>query len=179
MSRNSVAHASPTFEERFWAKVAKSDDCWTWTAVKNNKGYGQISLGGRSGPLVLAHRASWELHNGPIPVGMTLDHLCRNRSCVNPQHLEPVTHATNVKRGDAGAIHAAKTHCPSRHPYDAENTHLYDGRRYCKACNRAQGRKGNAQRAKCHPDRTHRGLGLCNACYLKVKRGRMTMPELP
>jgi hypothetical protein len=170
MRRNSIAHASPTFERRFWAKVFKTDTCWIWTAAINNKGYGQISL--HSKRLILAHRASWELHNGPIPFNMTLDHLCRNHQCVNPEHLEAVPHAVNVERGNSGTAFAKRTECPSGHPYDTNNTYQYDGRRYCRECNRAQQRKGNSVRAQCHPDRSHRGNGLCNSCYLKAKRAR-------
>lgn len=173
MGRNSIAHASPTFESRFWSKVQKTDTCWNWTAALNNKGYGQIGLGGHRGRSVLAHRASWELHKGPIPYGATLDHLCRNRRCVNPDHLDAVAHAVNVERGDAGALNAARTECPSGHPYDAVNTYLYDGRRYCKSCNRAQHRKPNSVRATCHPDRPHRGHGLCDNCHLRAKRARL------
>ncbi len=74
--------------------------CWHWTGAKTDKGYGRFYLNGNKH----AHRISYELLIGPIPNGLVIDHLCRNPSCVNPAHLEPVTHVENVKRGD----HVAK-----------------------------------------------------------------------
>lgn len=122
-------------------------DCVLYTGCVTNKGYGQISVGGRR---QLAHRAIYELTVGPIPDGMALDHTCHNRDascmggesclhrrCINVEHLEPVTGAENTRRGKSWAINGTKTHCPQGHPYDDENTYLYDGRRYCRACNRA------------------------------------------
>lgn len=165
-----LGHATPTFVDRFWAKVDKTEACWEWRGAKNTAGYGMIALGGTAETAVLAHRASWEIANGPLTAHDTLDHKCSNRSCVNPAHLEPVDHAENVRRGNSGRLQRERTACPQGHPYDAENTYLYQGRRYCKECNRAQQRKGNSKRATCHPDRPHRGRGLCNACYLRNKR---------
>lgn len=119
------------------ARVVIDGDCWVWIGAKHNAGYGQY---GR--PARLAHRMSYEAHVGPIPDGLTLDHLCRNRLCVNPAHLEPVTLPTNVLRGDSPpAKNARKTHCPKGHPYDETNTHVTNqGWRICKACNRERAR---------------------------------------
>lgn len=128
--------------ERFWDKVDKSGDCWEWTAYKL-QGYGRFGVGGRrenGGRIVYAHRWAYEALVGPIPDGLTLDHLCRNRACVNPDHLEPVTGATNSLRGESpAAVNARKTNCPKGHEYTAENITYggYSGReRRCRACNR-------------------------------------------
>jgi hypothetical protein len=82
------------FEAAFWAKVDKSGDCWVWTSVMH-RGYGVYGSRARRRK---AHRWAWEFANGPVPAGLEIDHLCRNRACVRPDHLEPVTHAENVRR---------------------------------------------------------------------------------
>ena len=131
--------------ERFLAKIVAPsvDDCWHWTAYTNEKGYGQFHVDGR---LVKAHRWSYEHFVGPIPEGLQIDHLCRVRNCVNPHHLEPVTGRENVLRGESpGAINAVKTHCPQGHPYDAENTYRWRGKRRCRTC-RAQARAYRARK---------------------------------
>lgn len=115
--------------ERFWPKVDKGgpDGCWLWTASFNPYGYGQFYTGSRLGK---AHRFAYELVVGPIPDGLELDHLCRNRGCVNPAHLEPVTHVENQRR-------MRKSHCFRGHAYDEANTlKLRDGKRQCRSCNR-------------------------------------------
>ena len=91
-----------------------------------------------AGKHFLAHRMIYELLVGPIPDGLEIDHLCRNRGCVNPGHMEPVTHRENLMRGDTvAAANPAKTHCIRGHPYDDENTYRYGSHRYCRACNKA------------------------------------------
>lgn len=129
-----------TFLERFWSKVEVTDTCWLWTGHLNKKGkYGHIRTGfGES--KVIAHRFSWEFTNQiPVTAGLELDHLCRVRICVNPAHLEPVTHKTNILRGESpSAHHARKTHCNSGHEFNVENTYRNAiGRRQCKVCRRA------------------------------------------
>ena len=133
--------------ERLLAKIDKRPNgCWEWTASKNRDGYGKFSMGG--GGWVGAHRAAYLLLVGPIPDGMELDHLCRSRSCVNPDHLEPVPHVENVRRGELGATTAArqraKTHCPRGHEYTPENTRHARTGRDCKSCARIR----NAERTR-------------------------------
>lgn len=137
-----------TTAERFWAKVDTSagpDACWLWTSHTRN-GYGQFKLDRRQTP---AHRWAYEAMIGPIPKGLQLDHLCRVRNCVNPKHLEPVTHQENIRRGMAGAHWAAKTHCPQGHPYSGENLYVTPGekrRRMCRECMRNRTATARAMR---------------------------------
>lgn len=125
--------------ERFEAKVQRGDTpdaCWLWTAFLPACGYGRFYVNGK---LHLAHRISYEMFVGPIPEGLCLDHLCRVRNCVNPRHLEPVTHQENVRRGEAGLNYASKTECPKGHPYSGKNlVVLKNGQRRCKACHSAR-----------------------------------------
>lgn len=119
--------------KRLWDKVAKSDGCWHWTAAKDPYGYGRFQIGtNRSTKTVLAHRLVYEVLVGPIPDGMTLDHLCRNTSCVRPDHLEPITSAENVRR--AAAARPRLTHCKRGHEYKEGSYVERGGSRHCKEC---------------------------------------------
>lgn len=113
--------------------------CIEWAKYRNPSGYGRRSVGGR---MYLAHRYAWELEHGPVPEGLELDHVCRNRACINVEHLELVTHRENTLRGDTiPARYAARTHCDRGHAFDAENTAIRPGgARRCRECRRARQR---------------------------------------
>jgi HNH endonuclease len=131
------------FLDRFWSKVNRTPEgCWTWLASFTGQGYGKFWTGRT---LIGAHVLAWELVNRrEVPAGCELDHLCRNRGCLNPWHLEPVVPCENKRRGCSPAgINSQKTHCLNGHEFTQENTSLInrkrDGRkiRRCKTCNRA------------------------------------------
>lgn len=104
--------------------------CWLWTGSLDRDGYGQARY---RGVVRRAHRIIYETERGPIPAGLVLDHKCRNPGCVNPDHLEPVTQAVNLRRSPAtlNSVNAAKTHCKYGHPFDGADSY---GRRLCSAC---------------------------------------------
>jgi hypothetical protein len=124
-----------------WVNKNGENGCWIWEGAKNNDGYGYYYLGKDclgEYKIVRAHRWSYEHHKGPIPQGLHIDHLCRNRSCVNPDHLEVVTGKENVLRGvGPTAMNAQKIHCANGHPFDEENTRIDKNNiRRCKTCER-------------------------------------------
>lgn len=124
--------------ERFAEKVApRESGCVEWTGALNPNGYGQFYAS--RGKYVKAHRWAYENQVGPIAGDLPLDHLCRNRKCVNVEHLEPVTQRVNLLRGETvTASHAEATHCPKGHPYAGDNLYRYPGTnwRRCKTCRR-------------------------------------------
>lgn len=131
--------------DAFEARVDRSGECWIWTGDVNPvNGYGQFSVRRRT---YRAHRLAWQLWRGPIPDGLFLDHLCRVRRCVNPAHLEPVTHDENMRR----SAWATKTHCIHGHPFDEENT-LYrrpnKRGRTCRRCAAERSRRYNERKAR-------------------------------
>jgi hypothetical protein len=118
------------------AKVTKGDTgCWVYQGQKTKGGYGTLWVYGKD---VYTHRLAYELLRADIPEGLHIDHLCRNRACCNPWHLEPVTNAVNSRRGNSfTSVNAAKTHCPRGHLLSGEN--LLPAalpRRYCRPCKR-------------------------------------------
>lgn len=121
--------------------------CWLWIGARTKRGYGTLGIR-------LAHRVVYESVRGPIPRDLEIDHLCRVHACVNPNHLEPVTHLVNIRRGEGGARRAALQSCPYGHPYDEKNTRYYPQksgklRRYCRACNRKRTRGWRRIHYKC------------------------------
>jgi hypothetical protein len=120
---------------RFDAKVRKTDTCWQWTGALQTNGYGSFGAGGGS-TSILAHRFAWERAVGPIPTGLTIDHLCMNTKCVNPAHFEVVTVAENASRKGRSI-----THCKRGHELAGANLYVYPntGKRGCRIC-RAEAR---------------------------------------
>lgn len=140
--RGTTDDPTPSSLDRFMSKVDRSGpgECWIWTGAKSNAGYGTVRIDYQQMP---AHRAAYELLVGPVPDGLELDHLCVNPPCVNPAHLDPVTHAENMRRGPTNVAgrNAAKTECPQGHPYDDENTLIRaNGNRVCRTCDNARSR---------------------------------------
>lgn len=174
-------------EARILAKTEIKDPagCWIWKGRKNDDGYGRIVFKRKQRYL---HRFVYEHVIGPIPEGLELDHLCRNRACINPLHVTPVTHRENVLRGvSPAARHAKKTHCPKGHAYSGSNLYTRpDGARICRACTRVAldtfrwshgiNRKGWSRKLITHcprgheytPDNTytHNNKRHCRKCIL-------------
>lgn len=136
--------------ERFWSKVAKTQTCWKWTGRLDANGYGcfHASIGGRKGNH-RPHRVSLMLAGVEIPDDLVVDHICRVRDCVNPEHLRVVTNAENVLAGiGVTAVNARKTHCVNGHEFTDENTHIRPmGWRECIECKRAESRRAYWRRA--------------------------------
>ena len=122
--------------------IDASGDCWEWTGNVSSAGYGRVGIRGR---YLLAHRVIWKALVGPIPVGLQIDHLCRNTTCVNPDHLEPVTHTVNLRRGSSA--NGRKTHCKNGHPFNRKNTYIdpTNGGRQCVKAHSAAYRQRKRQ----------------------------------
>jgi hypothetical protein len=121
--------------EKFWSRVNKTEKCWLWQGCLTN-GYGKICSKKKA---IRAHRFAFEQLKGPIPKGMQLDHLCRVRNCVRPDHLEIVTGAENSRRGVGFAgINAQRKYCKSGHQFTEKNTYRNptNGQRTCRACHK-------------------------------------------
>jgi hypothetical protein len=144
---SSAAIGDPRLPDRFWRKVVEEPDgCWHWTACRSSNGYGKVSSGGRSS---YAHRVAHEALVGPIAEGMTLDHLCRVRHCVRPDHAEQVPNRENLRRGTSPtAENGRKTHCAREgHPLSGDNLYVNPrGERECRACRAAANARHDAKR---------------------------------
>lgn len=144
MRRYRSAHNIPLDAPRFprqsalerwlsYIEIAESL-CWLWRGSINSTGYGSFVAGNRK---YLAHRFSYEHFIGPIGAGLVIDHLCRVRECVNPDHIEAVSQKVNVHRGiGEAAKNRVKSNCPAGHPYESDNLKVFRGMRYCRACHR-------------------------------------------
>lgn len=143
--RNRGLFQTQDLNERFWTKVKTPSgigECWLWQASKRS-GYGVFSIGHKT---VSAHRFTYQRIIGPIPVGYSIDHLCRNPACVNPYHLEPVTQRVNILRGiGPSAKNAVKTYCSRGHLLEGNNIEPGSWRkrgfRNCKPCANLRRRK--------------------------------------
>lgn len=159
---------SATTSERFWAKVEKTDTCWLWASYIKPNGYATFWEPAVQSK-VYVHRWVYEQEVGPIPEGLEIDHLCSVRHCVNPDHLEPVTHHENMLRGDTiAARNARKTQCPRGHALVVE----YDRGRRCIECHAAgphnadkthckRGHEFNDENTYWFPDGSGRGCRTC------------------
>jgi len=140
---------------RFWERVSPEPNtgCWLWVGGATARDYGTLGMPG-SRKRVYAHRLSYEIHVGPIPEGLVIDHLCRQHRCCNPEHLEAVTQRENLRRGVGfPGKNARKTHCVNGHPLSGENLNKKKGRngeynRQCWTCQRAQNRKVSERRKR-------------------------------
>lgn len=138
--RITMAKYNSTARSRLLALIEPEpfSGCWLWIGCLDPKGYGQFNRNGLD--RIGAHRAAYELLQETVPDDLELDHLCRVHSCVNPRHLEPVTHLENVRRGAGNAAslaeRKARTHCSHGHEYTPNNTRMYRGHRNCEECAR-------------------------------------------
>ena len=130
-----------TIADRIAKHSALDGDCIVWIGTTGRLGYGHISVNSSTKDV---HRVSYETFVRPIPEGLSLDHLCRNRACINPDHLEPVSHRENVLRGfGPTSLNARKTHCKRGHPLSGDNLYIIPstGSRVCRVCDRERQRR--------------------------------------
>jgi hypothetical protein len=158
--------------ERFESKICRTELCWNWLLTVNNYGYGKF-VTGPDWPLrrkqVLAHRLSYQLNVGPIPEGLQLDHLCRNKLCVNPTHLEPVTTRVNTLRSfGPSSVNAKKTHCYKGHELCEDNIYRFGNKRLCRIC-----------RAAAEQRRRDKLKALYGVTCLQIARRRGVIPVEP
>lgn len=153
--------------QRFWPKVARADGCWEWQGAKQANGYGYFRDDSRN---IYAHRFAYIDTHGPLPPGTEIDHLCRNRGCVNPAHLEAVTRSENQRRGLNGTLRPPQTHCKHGHALTPENTvSTSTGRRNCRLCsNRCKRESRHRQEAQRRSTTSHDATGDVTLRHIPV-----------
>ena len=149
-----------SLEQRFWEKVEQTDTCWLWKGANDGHGYGDFVVDWRSNRHQKAYRFAYELANGTIPDGLVIDHLCRNRKCVRPTHLEAVTVAENNRR--SALVKASRPLCSKEHPYTPENTRVRPGRRQCLTCER--------ERASAYREKNREAVREYQRLYMRKRR---------
>jgi hypothetical protein len=157
----------------------RAGECWLWLGHRTRDGYGMVTVEKRPR---LAHRVSYEVHVGEIPVGLQLDHLCRVTACINPSHLEPVTASENMLRAWAaveGSNRPRKTECVAGHPYTEENTYLDKGFRYCRECKRERSRAYNRKVRAAKPRQRSYTNHAEVAASLKARPGEWLLVSAP
>jgi len=157
--------------ERFWARVTPTTDgsCWIWQGRPSSTGYGKLGAENNRGSMLYAHRVSYEIHNGPIPDGLQIDHLCRVPMCVNPDHLEAVTPAVNTMRARPFRTkqQRRRTHCQRGHSlHDAVVVKRSEGRqqRLCRTCEAARRRCRSGHTYSLDAARDRGGRRICDTC---------------
>ena len=164
-----VVFGDSRLPERFWDKVAPDPNsgCWLWTANVSHNGYGEIK---RYTQMVRAHRWAYSVLVKPVPPDFVVDHLCRTRCCVNPDHLEAVSIKENLMRGwTRAAENVKKTHCPQGHPYDDKNTFVNNGRRHCRTCSANRNKQWYYNKEKRHGQVTKRKRILSQHVVSEIK----------
>lgn len=137
---NNKHQSDSEIKNRLLANIERSPDgCWNWKRAKDRDGYGKVAIRGK---YWRAHRASYTFFHGEIPPGLVLDHLCRNPSCINPDHLRPVTNAENILAGEGWAAKRARqTHCKRGHELSGDNVFYVRKNRSCVECRRIRQRE--------------------------------------
>jgi len=149
-------------------KFLVGDGCWSWVG-STRSGYGVFSIGGKHRRTMAAHRLVYELLVGPIPEGLQIDHLCRNRGCVRPSHLEPVTAAENVRRAILAGSRD-KPACKWGHPFNAENTYWHpNGQRGCRACARERANRQRRDASLVERTRDNPHASHCLVCGVEFE----------